>query len=449
MRKLIGLGPIRRLPNAFRLLRLNIVLAAVNFVVSIMLARGLGPAARGQLAILVMWISITAYLSLCGTHLFLARKVAAQPDAASVVYARAGTIIGIALAPSMIVFGLIAFVVTEFSASEIAPIGWAIAAAAVPFGVWNAMQMQIELGRNYLDTYITTQITFALGQAVIVGFLFLTRRRDPVEYISATLAASAFTCFVTHWIIRSNLPPINNTSSLPSPLRVIFAARKDALATLLLLLVGITDRLFVSLLFPAEVMGVYVVAIALSHLQNLVAEAVAPLFFARSSRDQGLAIQDFKALARRLRQSVVINIIAAFALFAAAPVLLPLIYGTQYSTGLGLVYFIVPAFAIKSAMRSYEEVLRGADHAVQQSVVSVAMLLIFTLSAAAAARLGWLEGIALSLLLSSIVGLFLVTRVVAAKTGLSVRELLLPRFNDAIDLFGEVMFHVRGALGGR
>jgi O-antigen/teichoic acid export membrane protein len=439
---------ILRLHNVFRLLRLNIVLAAINFGTSIILARGLGAEARGQFAILVMWISIVGYIALCGTHLFLARRAGAEPNMAGVVYSRALTILRITLFPSILIFAAVAFVVTRFSTPVVSPYAWAIAAGVLPFGMWNTLQMQIELGRNRLDCYIFTQITFAIGQACIIGMLFVSGYHDLIKYISATLASAIFTCLITQSIISGDLPRNEGDSALPPPLSVIFAARRDALATWLLLLVSMADRLFVSLLFPAKVFGVYIVAIALSHLQNLAAEATAPLFFARSARDHASKAQDYGTLAERLRQTVLINAVAAIALLTIAPIMLPLVYGPQYSSGLGLVYFIVPAFAIKSMMRPYEEVLRGADRSVQQSAVSLGMLLAFAASAAVAAHLEWVGGVALSLMISSIVGLFLVVRAVAAKTGLTLKELLLPRLHDAINLLREFVFHARGMVRG-
>ena len=438
-----------RLHGVLRLLQLNILVAAANFMTAILLARALGAEGRGQVAILAMWVGITAYVALGGAHLFLARKAGSEPDAASAIYARVIGIVGMTCVPSFAVFAAVALTVTRLTTPGIAPIAWIIAAATVPLGVWNAMQMQIELGRGRLGTYVATQIIFVAGQVGLVGLLWIAGRHQPFEYVLATLTASASACFITHWSIRRGLCTANDRMPLPSPPRIMLAARKDALAVWLVLLAGLADRLVVSLTFPARIFGVYVVVLALAHLQNLAVEAMAPLFFARSARDHGAGTAEYDQLAERLRQTIVVNAAAAVALLVTAPVVLPLVFGPEYADGLGLVYFMVPAAAMKAMMRPYEEVLRGTDCAMQQSAASVAMVVVFALGAVLAVHFAWLEGVALSLLAASLTGLVLVVRAVSIKTGLAAVTLFLPQAHDVTALLAECRLHARKIAYGR
>jgi O-antigen/teichoic acid export membrane protein len=439
----------RRLPQVFHLLRMNAAISVANVAVSVMLARTLGPEARGQVALLILWANIIGYVCLAGTHFHLSRVAAREPNAVRAIYATVRGVLALVVPLALSIFAGVAAVVVVTTNPGVSIAAWVLAGAIVPFGMWSAMQMQIELGRGNLVNWIAAQLTFTYLQAVGFGALWLLDRRCVSEYIAISLAAAVFSCVVTQWMVRRKLPSTKGSLRLPSPLAVLVAAHKDALATWLVLLTATADRLVVSIAFPAEVFGIYVVALALSHLQNLAVEAMAPLFFAKSARDHGVELQDHAPLAGRLRQTVFINGVAAIGLLAIAPVVLPLVYGVEYASGLALVYFMVPAFAMKAMMRPYEEVLRGADRAMQQSAASLGMVFVFALSAAVAVHLEWVGGIALSLLVSSLAGLFLVVRAVSVKTGLAMGELFLPRFHDATGLIAELVFHARRIAYGR
>ena len=73
--KIIGrlISNIMAIP-AFKLLRLNSILALSGLAVSIMLARALEPELRGLLASILLWVGFASNVGLAGIHLYLSRS---------------------------------------------------------------------------------------------------------------------------------------------------------------------------------------------------------------------------------------------------------------------------------------------------------------------------------------------------------------------------------------
>ncbi len=212
----------------------------------------------------------------------------------------------------------------------------------------------------------------------------------------------------------------------------------DGISVGLVSLASAADRLLVSLFFSARLMGIYIIALAFAQVQGIFCEALAPLFFPRLARLKNLSSIDRNWLAGRLRQTLLINGLVALVVVAAAPALLPLLFGEAFADSVFLVMVLVPGFAVRAMMRPYEEVLKGAGHSPKQSLAIGTMSLVFGIIAVPSAILDSITGVAAATIFAGFVGMGMVVRSVSRLMNIGLADLLLVRPYDAVALAREV-----------
>ncbi|WP_119271303.1 lipopolysaccharide biosynthesis protein [Taklimakanibacter deserti] len=434
-----------RLPPALRLLRINIVLAAASFLSSVLLARALDPAGRGDLANLLLWPTFLANIGLLGVHIYLARQVAARKDAAALYYH-----VGIraALVTSIVFSLLCAAILFSGAVPSLAGLNLPTALSAIlilPFSAWNALQVQIELGRSNLSTYNWARASFSLLYLGLTAVLWATATSSAETFLFGYLCAAVFSAVSTHILVRRGEHGVSAAPSQRSAggLQALAATFKAAWPFALLIgvtgLVSAIDRVALSLLFDARTMGIYVIALAMSQLQTIINESISPLFFPRLSQKEAISDADPRWLGMRLRQVVLINALIGVFLMVAAPLLLPLVFGSAYMSSLDIVHLLIAATCLRSMMRPFEEVLKGGNRPLQQAAATIAMIVVFIAGAALAALMHSVQGIALALVIASLTGLGMVAATVSRESGIGIASLLFPRLKDVAALLFETM----------
>ncbi len=416
---------------------LNGALAAGALIISVLLARALVPADRGTLANLTLWATMSANISMAGLHLYLARSVAYEPSLSKAIYR---TSLGLLMGLSGLTCGFYALVITGALGLSTGPLLLVCGMAIVPFAMWNALQVQIELGAHRLDTYILARASFTVVHLLLVAVLFMAGLRDVLTLLLAFLLAAILAAIVTGRVIHLVLEPGRGATLTERPLDILVrAARRDGLSVVLVALSTMADRILVSLFFDTATFGIYIVALALAQIQSIVSESMAPLFFSRLARDWAAIRATPSWLMRRLRQTILINILVSGSVIVTAPVLLPLLYGETYRDALDLVILLVVAFALRGMMRPFEEVLKGSNEALRQSVSIALMTCVFAVVAVPAALIGEIQLIVAGLILASLAGLASVAIATSSLLGCSLGQLVVPQFTDALDLTSMIL----------
>lgn len=439
----------RRLPAAFRLLGVNIVLAVATLLTSVILARALEPEGRGVLATAIVWPMMLSHLALMGLHLHLGRAAGQSRYPVGVLYKHGFGAIGLTVAT----------VTTVWIAADLATPRWPVTedlgrywiylllcASIIPCSAWNAFQVQVELGRGAFATYNFARTSFAIIHLMLIGVFWLAGLTEPLYFLACFAVAAALASLFSNVIImttgaaRCRSPSIGGsgapqTLSLASTYR---AAWPFAVSTATVTFMAVADRLLISLFFDAHTMGLYVIAIAITQIQGLVNEAVSPLFYTRLAPNATFQVTDLSWLALRTRQTVAINFAIAGGLMLVAPILLPLIFGGAYVAAMVFLTILVPAVALRSMMRPFEEILKGGNKPLDQAATLVAMFAVFAACGVVAVLYDTPQGVAFALVLANFSGLTLLVRRVSAHTGLGVRQLLLPRPNDIVKLAAEM-----------
>jgi O-antigen/teichoic acid export membrane protein len=437
-----------KFPSAARLLVANVLLASGNFFTSVLLARALDPQVRGVLANVALWPTLLSHIGLCGVHMHLSLKAAASPRHVRACYRQGyrALLISVAFATSSYV--ILRITIGTRIISDLGALAVLAALLIIPFSAWNALQGQMELGRKSIATYNFARGSFSIAYLVLVTLLFATESHQALPYLWAFVIAAAIAAIATHWVID------RATRSALSEMTIQIADRESLLATFtastpFALSIGLNtvafsaDRMAISLFFDAEALGIYVVALALSQIQSVVTEAISPLFFSAAARIDHVAHTEPGWLAMRLRQSILINVAICGAVMTAAPALLPLVYGAAYNSALPLVMLLLPATCARAMMRPFEELLRGMNQPLSQSLAIAANSGVFFLGAAIAASMGSVLGVALALLVASATGLIMAATQVAINRTTDLPQVLLPRIEDMTGLLAELRRIIR------
>jgi O-antigen/teichoic acid export membrane protein len=436
----------------------NVAVAGVTLMTSLILARAMGPEGRGVLANAVLWPTVLSHLAVMGVPLYLSRIVAQQNSEAANWYRHGYVVLAVTAA----------IATTFWMAIDILTPSWpsaaggmklssktpfiALGATIIPFSMWNAFQIQMELGRGSIATYNFARMSFAFLYLASIALLWLTAQTAPVGYLAAFTFAAVVGSLASHLLIsfrlkRNQVGLVNDRTSsgervshtLRQPiLETLKRAWPFAISTAALAIMTMADRMLISLFFDAHTMGIYVVAIAMAQVQPVINESIAPLFFRLVAQHSSLGTIDVDLLAKRLRQSVGLNGLIAIGLLVIAPILLPLVFGRTFSDAVPIVWILVPAVAFRSMMRSFEEVLKARNKPLSQAAAMTIMLAVFAIGGPIAAYFKSTEGVALAYVASSFAGFAFVTTAVAKHLKQEAIAVLIPLPSDFAGLASEI-----------
>lgn len=423
-----------------KLTLVNVLVAAGNFAAGVVAARALGPEGRGQLASLLLWPALSANLATLGVHMELARSTARDSRSASRNYHAGSRILAWtstgAVALYMAVVAILSGLFTSVTDSSLLM----FAVIIVPFGVGNALQLQMELSRQNFSTYGMLRIAYTYVNVLLIALLWLNGAVQVKWYLLAFVISSMLSWLFAHILIYNDLMfddgDVCNNETWRS---IAWAARHFALASALLTLNGVADRLIVSVFFESQVMGLYVVALSISQLQDLVGDAIAQFFFVRVAANNNIRCIDREWLALRLRQTVFIYILSSCCTLIFAPVMILLFFGEQFYSSIILIYELVPIFMLKSAMRPFEEVLKGAGKPLNQAWISAITMVGFAIGGGIGAWFGCLEFVIFALWACAMATFVALARTVAREIGVGLPQILIPRPSDVIGLGSQLL----------
>ena len=420
------------MPIAFQLAGVNAALAVLTFSTGVMLARSLGPEARGVYGALFLWALAVSNIFAWGAQIILARRVAQDPAIAGAVYRSAYRICALGGALGMLIFLAVVLTVTAGQpAYSVALV--ALAGLIVPFGLPNAFHIQIELGRGRYASYNLVRMLFAAFNFVTVGVLWLVGYRAIEVFLVAltsTVFAASLAAGLSIWGSWRRL------AATPA-LTVRAVLHESTPLALTFLVAGVaqqSDRLFASGVFRPSVLGLYLVAASLAQIQGMVGEALAQMFFVRGAGVTDLAQIDRDWLGLRLRQTILIYALICLGGLIVAPLAFPIIYGSEFSAGVPLLILLLPGLALQGMVRPFEEYLRGLN--MPRILALMAVITIAVVGIGAGFARAFAEPRLLGVAVIVAFGSSLVTAATSLgrRLGIAPTRLLIPRPADAVAL---------------
>ncbi|WP_155349570.1 lipopolysaccharide biosynthesis protein [Acrocarpospora pleiomorpha] len=342
---------------ASQVLRLG--LAAVT---GVLLARALEPESRGVYAVVATTAGITIQLG----HLSLQQsQIAFWPDAG-----KRRALLANSLFLSLAIGAICAML--SFAASLVLPLAspglLALALLAVPFGVaainLNGIMLLRSRQRLVNRAWVLTGLTQCVPLLVLIA-----------------LGKASVTAVIVCWTLSTAAPFALLAATLKLRRlrgRIRLARRQLAVAgryhpgRLAFYLLLTVDVLLLNALASAREAGLYTVAVAVLSLAAAPAEAVRQLSLARQADADGDGARQATTRALRLNLLTATAVVAVLA--AAAPILIPLVYGSAYTPSVAPMLALAPGAIMLALLKPVEQFLVRLSRPMTMTAISIIAL---------------------------------------------------------------------------
>ncbi len=350
---------VTSLRNAVTIAITNCCLAVVLFVISVVLARALGPEGHGKYSSLVSWPSWICLVALLGVHTFLARQAAILPQNRQQNYRIGLSAIAVLGAAAFVLFNLaIQFEWTGVRHAD--PALALLASLMIPFGMGTAFQAEMERALMNYFKYNVVRSAFILVFAalLLLAWLFFAINVTTcvVSFVLANIAAFA----ISQVTVRSHLTTTGSSESLQSFRVLLQSARSFALLSSVYHLSIALDWMLVSIFLSHRDMGLYMIALIIAQVPDIFTTAVSTQFFGRIAAYGSLKAAPGEWLSMRLRQFLLFNLVLTIVTMMAAPLVIRVFFGDAFASSSWLAQLLLPVIFMRSGARACEEVLKGA-----------------------------------------------------------------------------------------
>src|SRR3984957_652431 len=329
---------------------------ACGAATGIMTARLLGPAARGELATVILWPTIFSNLGLMGCNWAVAREVAKNPKNER-NWIAAGTVVGLATACIYFTAGyfLLPWLLPP-DRRHLLPVA-RLFLLLLPFDILNQVLLAVEHGRMRWSRYNLLRLSFFVFYFILIGLIGVTGRVQIRWFVAAFLASQLLSLLVRVWVHRKSFVVgkslFRECSHLIRQGMPFFGATISNLISLQL------DTILVVGLFNAEASGIYAVACAFANGQSSLGEALGITSFAALSNETDLKKQG-KIITETFRQSMLVSCGVGIAPFCLIPILVGPLFGSGYAKAIRPAMLLALSAAVMGSANILNQGLRGA-----------------------------------------------------------------------------------------
>jgi O-antigen/teichoic acid export membrane protein len=421
-------------------------------VLSIVLARTIGPSGNGRFALLVTLVGITAMVVSLGLTAGITYEVSRRrwsvPQAFRTTYAAALTLGLVGLFGGLGLFALTHDTVFSGIPTWVALVALSSLPALLAYQYADSIMLARERYEAYAGLELSHSITLlVIGAGLAIPF--------GLKGAATGLPAAAFVGAVVGALLLGRegrgYAVADSADSLPRALR--FGLQSWG-ANLLQQINYRFDVLILGGFATARDVGVYSVALTVTSVAWVLPQALQTVLFPReASLDEGaltgeVAVEDSEAAtAKAVRHAVLLTVPAGLLISALLLVAVPLLYGRKFADTTPLGFVLLPGVLLIGVGKVLSSVIAGRGYpryTLYYGAISVPLTLVlyFTLIPAFHA---WGAAIASSLSygITSLLALAFFRRV----TRIGLREAFVPRAEDVADYGGLVRLARSGRLG--
>lgn len=300
---------------------------ALNVVTGVLLARGLGPHGRGELAAILLWTMLVVSAGSFGLPEALTYETASERESAR---RAVGTAVGawFVLSVSLVAVGAVVLTFTLGGYDAATRESGYLLLAVIPLYLATSLCVAALQGLGAFGAFNLTRTLVPAATAVcLIGvavFNGLTVRTAALSYIATYLV----TAVAGLWFLRRT--PIWSLAFDPRVLRRMFGyGVRSQTSFMTSTVIERLDQLLISLILGATSLGLYAVAVTLTSASTIAASTVALVAFPHvaalpSGPQRAASARRFVLLATAASALITIPILAA------TPQLLELFFGTAF-----------------------------------------------------------------------------------------------------------------------
>ncbi len=399
----------------------------LNVATGVVLARQLGPSARGELAGVLLWPALLAAVGSLGLVEATTYHAARGTEPVGKIV---GTSLAIAAAQSLILvgigLGLVPAVLSHYGPSAVHA-AW-LFLGFIPLNLVTLYLMATLNGLHRFGSFNVLRLQVIVGSAAGLLLLAVAHRLSPRTAVFAYLGSNLVTAATAAALVgRVSLSPIGFDSSLARKL-LVFGLKSHS-ANLSSLVNERLDQLVISAFLAPARLGLYVIAITLTSLTGLIGGSVAMVAMPTlaglpSARERSQAARRFVAL------TIAISALVTVPLILLTPTLIGLFFGSAFSGAADVARVLLVAAVILSTNRVLTAILTGIGRPLDAGIGETIALAATLGGLAALLPVLGLVGAALaSLLAYAVSGAWMVRRVLGPLE-VGPAGLLLPERGD-------------------
>lgn len=421
----------------------NLVMAGLGVLTGSMVARSLGPVARGELAAIQNWAALLTTFGTVGIPQAVVYFSGRSADATGRTLST-GIIILLVGSLPLIVFGYVMLPIALAAQSSSTIDAARLYLIMIPLQFALGLPLFALQGRSKIRLWNLLRFVPIVGWLLVVVSAALTDNATPLYLITGNLLASAIAIFPIWRATRKNLEgAFRPDRFLVKPL--MRYGVPAALANLPLVLNLRVDQLLMAAWLSPEVLGFYAVAVAWSGAITMLLSAVANITFPRLAATN-TPNESAQLLARISRTSVFLSFILIVCFLSITPLMILILFGQNFRPAIPAAMILVIATGFAGLNQVLEDGLRGSGYPMQVFVAEAAGLLATIVLLTLLLRSHQLLGAAVSSLISySIIFTVLLVRV---KSILHVpfTEMLIPRRVEMVVVYKQVL-QIKRLLG--
>lgn len=320
----------------------------------VIVARLLGPAARGQYAAAILWPTWFANIGILGIDAALARRAGARGDLGAL--ARTSLVMASVTATiSMAVAWLFIPFVLPARQPELVSLAY-LALPLIPLMQFSLGLQAITQGAGRFGVLNLSRSVFYpvyLGSLIAIWLLRLSSVRLVVMAFLAGNATVLAVILVARW------RDLARGLGLVEPRNVVAEGLRFSVATLGSVVHQRIDQALLVWLLPMQDLGFYVVALSAASVVSSAATSISMVCFTHAA--QAKAHEGFSLIARDFRRASIVCLAAGLALAPALPLLLPFFYGEVFARSSRIGSILILGSILAGLGQILDQALRGQN----------------------------------------------------------------------------------------
>jgi O-antigen/teichoic acid export membrane protein len=373
----------------------------LNVITGVLLARTLGPTGRGELAAIVLWPAVLSAVGSLGVS--EAATYYAARDA-SAIGALIGSSLSLAMGQSALLIGIGLFAIPavlsghEESVRQVA----LVYLAYIPLHLVTVHLMGVLNGLHRFRAYNALRLSYFATVASALVLVAALHRLTPGIVVAVYLSASVFSAIATIGLVFRG--PRNRIAfSRPLAGALVRYGIKSHTSGVSSMLNERLDQLLISVFLAPAKLGLYVVAVTLTALTNLIGTSVGLVGLPTLAR-LGAQEERRRAASRLIRLTLIGSTAVTVPLLLLTPTLIEMVFGAAFVAASGATRILLVATILLSLTRVLEATLKAVNRPLDAGAAQLAALLVTAAGLAALLPLFGIVGAAVASLLAYGVG---------------------------------------------
>ncbi len=336
----------------------RVIVYGAIFIANILIARYLGPAGKGQIALIVFTITVVIDLSMLGIPVALSYYIGRRiGDPRKILGASIPLYAATVLVFSTAYFLALPWLRKNFFADMPA---WLplVALLAFPLTLWTNYAIYTFVGMGRIRLFNLLEITDRVSYLFFQALILIAVSQTVAGVIYAELLGRGLACAVACWLLWKLARPVFAFSAREAKQLLGYGLRAHIIT--ITTIVAFRIGMYILRYYRDDAaVGQYAMALNVAELLLFIPNSFGVVLFARTANTSDDEANVFTPVATR--NVLLVTAISAVLLALAAPILIPAVFGKAFTPSLAPFMVLLPGVVIFTIYRvlSYDLMARG------------------------------------------------------------------------------------------